>query len=73
MTIRGMAKTCNKEKHYFQGFEAGSDSFVQVTDIFTRIIAQFMQRHNTKKDTLFIILYIKNCLLILSKKTVLIF
>ena len=30
MAIRGMAKTCNKEKHYFQGFEAGSDSFVQV-------------------------------------------
>jgi hypothetical protein len=24
-----MAKTDNKEKHYFQGFEAGSDSFVK--------------------------------------------
>ncbi len=31
MTIRGMAKADNKEKHHFQGFEASSDSFVQVS------------------------------------------
>ena len=30
MTIRGMAKSDNKEKHYFQSLEAGSGSFVQV-------------------------------------------
>ena len=30
MTIQGMAKSDNKEKHYFQNLEAGSDSFVQV-------------------------------------------
>ena len=30
MTIQSMAKTDNKEKHYFQGLEASSDSFVQV-------------------------------------------
>lgn len=27
-----MAKADNKEKHYFQGFEAGLDSFVQVRE-----------------------------------------
>ena len=30
LTIQGMAKSDNKEKHYFQNLEAGSDSFVQV-------------------------------------------
>ena len=30
MTIRGMAKSDNKEKDYFQSLEAGSGSFVQV-------------------------------------------
>ena len=31
MVIRGMAKANNKEKHYFHGFEADSDSFVLVS------------------------------------------
>ena len=30
-----MAKADNKEKHYFQGFEADSDSFVQVSKNYT--------------------------------------
>jgi len=30
LVIQGMAKADNKEKYYFQGFEVGSGSFVQV-------------------------------------------
>ena len=51
-----MAKTDNKEKHYFQGFEAGSDSFVQVTVLIYApsiyIYHIYLSQHD-KKDMFF--------------------